>query len=231
MPVFISDSQASRLRKVVKRYRSKVKLGKPWTKWTDDDLLRKVLAQVVVIGRSDPGKRLQYDPKIARKVSVRKLSGYPSLSVLQKYLHELFAQLGVRFSLGSTWKKDWKAAASARNFKVLMDAGGPTRFFRGIASFKSENERIAVLQKALKRYGNKSARDTLIELRLAEDSMALDTRIFGVLKKVGVKVSPDDIYKQIETELREKVAERLGIRAALLDRILFKKYKDILGQL
>jgi hypothetical protein len=71
----------------------------------------------------------------------------------------------------------------------------------------------------------------LIELRLAEDCMALDTRIFGVLKKVGVRISPDDIYKQIERELREKVAEPLGIRTALLDRILFKKYDDILKQL
>jgi len=57
--------------------------------------------------------------------------------------------------------------------------------------------------------------------------MALDTRIFGVLKKVGVKVSPDDIYMQIERELRVKVAKPLGIPAALLDRVLFGKYKDI----
>jgi hypothetical protein len=57
--------------------------------------------------------------------------------------------------------------------------------------------------------------------------MALDARIFGVLKKVGVRVSPDDIYRQVERELREKVAEPLGIRAALLDRILFGRYEDI----
>jgi len=61
--------------------------------------------------------------------------------------------------------------------------------------------------------------------------MALDARIFGVLKKVRVKVSPDAIYKQIEKELREKVAEPLNIKAALLDRILFRKYADILKRL
>jgi len=227
MPAFISKSQAALLRKIVKRHKAGVKLGKPWDKWTDDALLRKVFVQVVVIGRAEPGERLQHDPKIARKVSVKKLSGFRNDAALQKYLHKLFANLGVRYSQGSSWKNDWKAKASARNFDVLMNAGGPTEFFRDIANRKSEEEKIAALRKALKRYGPKSARDTLIELRLAENCMALDTRIFGVLKKVGVKVSPDDIYMQIERELRVKVAKPLGIPAALLDRVLFGKYKDI----
>jgi hypothetical protein len=230
MPAFLSDSQATRLRKAVKRYKGKVKLRKPWTKWTDEELLRKVLGQVVVIGRAAPGERLQHDRKIASKVSVRKLRGFRNGAALQRYLHKLFAKLKVRY-VGNNWKKDWKAEASVRNFRTLMAAGGPSQFFRDVASRKSEEERIEALQKALKRYGNKGARDTLIELRLAENCMALDTRIFGVLKKVGVKVSPDDIYKQVERELREKVAEPLGIQAALLDRILFRKYDEILKQL
>ncbi len=61
--------------------------------------------------------------------------------------------------------------------------------------------------------------------------MALDARIFGVLKKVGVRASPDDIYLQVEKELRERVAKPLGISAALLDRILFRRYDEILRQL
>jgi hypothetical protein len=46
-----------------------------------------------------------------------------------------------------------------------------------------------------------------------------------------VRVGPEDIYKQIEKELREKVAAPLRISGALLDRILFRKYDDILGEL
>jgi len=57
--------------------------------------------------------------------------------------------------------------------------------------------------------------------------MALDTRIFGVLKKVGVKVSPDDIYRQIERELIHRVAKPLGLSGAQLDRILFQNYDCI----
>jgi hypothetical protein len=186
---------------------------------------------VVVIGRAEPGERLQHDPRIARKVSIRKLRSLQSDAARQKYLHEVFVKLEARFSHGSTWRKDWKAEASVRNFKILRDAGGPKKFFQTIASCRTEEERIEALQGALKRYGNKGARDTLIELRLAENCMALDARIFGVLKKVGVRIGPDDIYKQVERELREKVAEPLGIQAALLDRILFGKYEDILRRL
>jgi hypothetical protein len=231
MLAFISESQATRLRKAVRRNKSQVKLGKPWNKRTDDALWRKVLGQIVVIGRAEPGERLQNDRKIARKVSVRKLNGFQNDAALRRYLHELFVKLKVRY-VGSNWKKDWKAAASARNFRVLMAAGGPRQFFlKHIANCTTEKERIETLRKDLKGYGNKSARDTLIELRLAENCMALDTRIFGVLKKVGVKVSPDDIYQQVERELIRKVAKPLGISGALLDRVLFQKYDQILNQM
>ncbi len=230
MPTFLFATQAARLRTAVKRYKNKVKLGKPLEKWSDEELWRKVLGQVVVIGRAEPGERLQHDPRIARTVTTRKLKGFRSDVAMRKYLHRVFVELGVRY-VGRSWKNDWKAAASVRNFKTLMAEGGPIQFFRKrIASRGTEEERIEALQGALKRYGNKSARDTLIELRLAENCMALDARIYGVLKKVGVRVSPDDIYRQVERELREKVAKPLGIPAALLDRILFGKYQDILSR-
>ena len=231
MQAFISESQAARLRRVVKGYRTAVKLRRPWNKLTDDELWKKVLCQVVVIGRAEPGDRIRQDSKIAHEISVKKLSRFKSDAELQRYLHELFVKLQVRY-VGSNWKKDWKAKASVRNFRILMAAGGPKQFFqKRIASCRTEEKKIGALRGTLKGYGNKSARDTLIELRLAENCMALDARIFGVLKKVRVRVSPDDIYEQIEKELREKVAEPLNIKAALLDRILFRKYADILKRL
>jgi len=87
------------------------------------------------------------------------------------------------------------------------------------------------LQDSLKYYGNKGARDTLIELRLAENCMALDARIYGVLERVGVKVRPDDIFGYIENDLIQKIAKPLGVSGAPLDRILFQNYKAILKQL
>ena len=99
------------------------------------------------------------------------------------------------------------------------------------AKYKTELERIEELRKSLQFYGNKGSRDTLIELRLAENCMALDVRIFGVLEGVGVKVSPDDIFRYVEEELIRKVARPLGITGGQLDRILFKNYNELLQDL
>jgi hypothetical protein len=104
-------------------------------------------------------------------------------------------------------------------------------FFRKIAELETESERIEKLQESLKYYGDKRSRDTLIELRLAENCMALDGRIYGVLEGAGVKVSPDDIFRYVENELIQKVAKPLGVSGGELDRILFKNYDHILKTL
>lgn len=121
-----------------------------------------------------------------------------------------------------------KARAGTKNFRTLIKAGGPRKFFEKVANYQTEDERIAALQGSLKFYGSKGSRDTLIELRLAENCMALDVRIFRVLERVGVKISPENIYRQVEKELIRKVAKPLGISGAQLDRILFGKYREIL---
>ena len=132
--------------------------------------------------------------------------------------------------MGSDWKSDRKSAAAVRNFRKLTVRDTPKKFFDRVAKCRSEDEKIAMLQRELVFFGNKSARDSLIELRLAENVMALDARIYGVLRKVGVRLSPDDIYRQIEKELIQKVAAPLGMTGALLDRVFFRNYDQILKQ-
>jgi hypothetical protein len=67
----------------------------------------------------------------------------------------------------------------------------------------------------------------LSEHCLATDCMALDVRIFRILERVGLKVSPADIFEQLERELVRKVAKPLGLSGAQLDRILFGQYSKI----
>jgi thermostable 8-oxoguanine DNA glycosylase len=60
--------------------------------------------------------------------------------------------------------------------------------------------------------------------------LALDSRILGLLKEVGVKIRKGSLnrnYEKIEEELIEKVAKPLGISGGQLDRILFKNAGDI----
>jgi len=227
MLAFLSAKQASALRKMVRPFRHKGRLGKPWTGRTQDELWRRVLSQIVVVGRAEPGYRLQHDRKIARQLTIRKLRAFKTEAELRKHLHQIFVSIGVRYA-GESWRTDKKALAGTRNFHVLQEAGGPRRFFHAIASLKTEKERIAALQGSLSFYGDKGSRDTLIELRLASDCMALDVRIFQILKRVGLRVSPTDIYEQLEKELVSKVAKPLGLSGAQLDRILFGQYSKIL---
>jgi len=230
MMEFLSASQAGRLQEVAKRFKGKLKPVKPWNKWTDEELWRKVLGQIAVVGRAGPGERLQHDLKIREKVSIKRLNRFRTDTELQKHLHDVFVRLGVRF-VGRNWRYDKKAAAAVKNFRVLMSKGGPKQFFQEIDKCGTESERIEQLQKSLKYYGDKGSRDTAIELGLAENCMALDARIYGVLKGVGVDVSPENIFRSIESELIQKVATPLGISGGQLDRILFQNYQKILKAL
>jgi hypothetical protein len=225
------------LRKAAKRFKGKVKVGKPWNKWTDEELWLKVLGQIAVVGRAEPGERLQHDPKIGRKVSIGKLNGFHSDAALQKYLHEFLVGIAARYvSKKKGWEKDRKARAGVYNFRALMKAGGPKKFFRQVAALPTEKKRIQFLnnRETLQYYGKKGSRDTLIELRLARKCLALDARILGLLKKVGVEIkrgSLDRNYEKIEGELIRKVAKPLGISGGQLDRMLFKNYDRLLEDL
>jgi hypothetical protein len=198
-------------------------------------LWRTVLSQIVVVGSAAPGERLQREPNMAMKVAIRRLKKCHSDAALQKYLHEFLAMLGTRYvSKKKGWEKDKKARAAVCNFRALMKAGGPRKFFKRVAAFPTEQERIQFLsnRETFQYYGKKGARDTLIELGLAKECLALDARILGLLEKVGVEIkrgSLDRDYERIEGELIAKVAKPLGISGARLDRVLFQYNKQIVG--
>jgi hypothetical protein len=128
--------------------------------------------------------------------------------------------------------RNHKVDAAVHNFNALDRAGGPWQFFEHVAALPTEECRIQLLSdsETFQYYGKKGARDTLIEFGLAKECLALDSRILGLLKEVGVKVRKGSLnrnYEKIEEELIEKVAEPLHISGGQLDRILFKNAGDI----
>jgi len=238
MSQILNDQKARVLQKLVVRYRDHAGPADAWKRKTPDQLWLKVLSQIVVVGDAGAGYELERNRRIQKKVSLAKLKKFRSDEALQRHLHQVLGEIGARYVSQSKgdWKKDRKAAAAAHNFRVLMEAGGPRRFFEQVAALDSEHERIRFLRKGqkpqrLKYYGKKGARDTLIELGLAENCMALDARIQRLLKKLGVKIkgSIDRNYEDIERELIERVAKPCGISGGKLDRILFQNYRDILA--
>jgi hypothetical protein len=147
MPTFLSSPQAAHLRQIARSYKSRIRLGKPWNQRSEDDLWRKVLGQIVVIGRAEPGERIQHDPKVKILVSIKRLQRFKTDAELQKYLHRLFVKLGVRY-VGSNWRKDGKARAAARNFRKMIKEGGPKRFFDRIADLEPEEKGLRNCRRA-----------------------------------------------------------------------------------
>ena len=68
---------------------------------------------------------------------------------------------------------------------------------------------------------------------LAENCIALDSRIQGLLAELGVKVrvQTEREYEELEQDLIRKVAEPLKLSGAELDRILFTNFDPMLADI
>lgn len=226
----LTRPQAARLRAISRRY--KPRMGKSWRHLTPDELWLKVLAQIIVVGNSAPADTLERSEAFKKELAFSRLKRLNPRRRRQ-VIHSVLWAIGTRYVGENT--KNAKIDAALENFKTLDVAGGPKKFFEQLAT-RPEKERIQFLSNGntLKYYGKKGARDTLIELGLAKNCLALDARILGLLGKVGAeikKVSLNRNYEKIETELIEKVAKHLRLSGGQLDRILFQNYGDIVARL
>jgi hypothetical protein len=221
----LTDRQAAKLCALVARYKHRGTLGRSWKGRSPDELWLKVLAQIVVVGNAGPGYIVQDSSEAKKQPSLTRLRSYRGDLALRRHIHEILRLIGTRY-VGKHLRTDKKSVAAVHNFRVLMKAGGPRRFFRKLAAVRSEAARIDFLRKHFRFYQEKSARDTLIELGLAKNCLALDARIAGLLGKFGAR-APQPLgrhYEQIERELIARVARPLGLSGAQLDRILFQNY-------
>jgi hypothetical protein len=190
------------------------------------------LAQIVVVGNAGPGYIVQDSAEAKKQLSLTRLRSFRGDMALRRHIHQILRLIGTRY-VGKSLRKDRKSVAAVHNFRALMKAGGPKQFFKKLAALRSETARITLL-KQFKFYQEKGARDTLIELGLAKNCLALDARIATLLGKLGARV-PKRLgrqhYKAIETELIARVATRCGLSGAQLDRILFQNYDLIRADL
>lgn len=227
----LTKPQAAQLREIVSHYTSERVVS--WKHRDKDWLWLRVLSQIVVAGNAAPGETLLNSPAVKERLAFARLR---RLRPRQRrhLLHCVLQAIGTRYVGKKTPNR--KVDAAVHNFSALDKAGGPRQFFKQVAALPTEKERIQFLnnRKTLQYYGKKGARDTLIELGLAKRCLALDARILGLLKKVGVEVKRGSLgrnYEKIEDELIEKVAEPSGLSGGQLDRILFRNYGDVMVRL
>jgi len=228
-----TSAQSRLLKELVNRYKARVEPPRSWKQRTPDELWRRVLAQIIVVGNAAPGYLLERSGGAKEAVAVRRLNRYGrNRPRLQKHLHHVLRILGTRY-VGKDWRRDRKSQAAAENYLILRNIGGPKRFFAGVASLGDQEKRLRFLASRLKYYGSKGARDTLIELKLATDCMALDSRIVRLVTEVGVRLprALGKDYDNIERALILEIARPCGLTGAQLDRVLFQNYDAILTDL
>ena len=208
-------------------------MGMSWKRRTPDQLWLRTLSQVVVAGNAAPAEMLGRSEAVKEKLAFSRLK---RLRPPQRrhILHCVLQAIGTRYVGDKT--PNLKIDAAVHNFNALVKAGGPRQFFKQVAVLSTEKERIQFLsnRKTFQYYGKKGSRDILIEFGLAKKCLALDGRILGLLKKLGVKIKRGSLhrnYEQLEQELIENVAEPSGLSGGELDRILFQNSGDIMVRL
>ncbi len=207
-------------------------MGQSWEqrRRNKDELWIRVLSQIVVAGNAAPGETLLSSPAVIEKLAFNRLKKLTPRLRRQR-IHQVLLAIGTRFVGKKT--KNHKIDAAVYNFNQLDKAGGPVRFFADVAAKGDTEGKVKYLSKTLKFYKKKGCRDTLIELRLADDCIALDQRLMNILERVGVKLqgSLNQNYEDVERELTKRVAKRNKLSGGQLDRVLFRNYSDIMVRL
>jgi hypothetical protein len=230
----LTTAQAAKLRRIIGRY--KPKMGESWKHRSDDQLWLRVLSQIVVAGNAAPGDVLRTSQAVREKLGFSQLKRL-SPTARSKRIHIVLRAIGTRY-VGKNSGKNKKVKAAIRNFQALLEAGGPRQFFERVNSFENIGEKMGFLSQNLSYYKKKGTRDTLIDLGLATNCIALDQRLMQILQCVRAKVPLsidkhyiDRHYEEIERELICRVATPCHLSGGELDHILFQNYGDIMVRL
>ena len=231
----VSKQAVTNLKKIVKKYKDEIDLPKvgKWKKMSDNDIWTAIVIQVVVVGGSAPRVKVKellssqenwYEHLL--KLSPRKR---------RTEIHNILLSAGVRYvseSVGGYRKTD----ALVKNLALLESLESPKIYLKRISKISDEAERVSAIIKDMSYIKNKGARDFLIGVGLIENAIAFDVRVKKVLELCGIEL-PNNLandksaYKELETELIEKVCRPLEVSGSVLDRILYQKNKEIVDSL
>jgi hypothetical protein len=119
---------------MVRRYKNKVNPRIRWDEWSNDNLWKKVLVQIVVVGGARAGTTLEKSVVASQRVSWERLRRLGNAD-LEKELHVVMRAVRTRYvGNWSTRKRtNNKVKCAARNLRILEELGGPSKFFSKVA--------------------------------------------------------------------------------------------------
>lgn len=219
------------LQRLIETYADSIELPPDgrWSDMTDCQIWLAFVVQVSVVGSAASGDRVAqgmapheawYESLVAMNPEQRRAS-----------IHEVLRTHGVRYAMEDA-RACRKTGALVKNLATLIQHGGPRAYIERLARWPDERARVSVLIREMAFIKNKGARDLLIGLGLLKDALAFDTRVLKVLATLGAQL-PDDVasnsesYGHLEAEIIERVCRPAGITGAMLDRIMFQRYAEI----
>ncbi len=217
------------LRRIVVQYRAKTKPHYPspngWRRLRDDDVWRRVVSQVSVVGSAASGERLLSSREAMAALRYSRLVRLGTAARARE-IHRRLRTHGVRYVTprSATCAKTRSLVRNLSFFETFP--GGPAGYICALAALPTEEQRIARVSKDLAFVKLKGARDLLAEIGLAKDVIALDARVLGVLRALGMDVarnvtSSPRSYAKLEALLLREVCAPERVTGVVLDRILF----------
>ena len=232
----ISEEHVLRFEQIKRIFysRTKVPVEDNWRLRTSNEIWFEIVAQVVVVGRSEPWEKLKGDVKLLRKISYENLVRIQDPYELRSVINGVLLSVGTRYASSDVFKSI-KAKALAHNLNVMKRfEEGPKGFMKYLAKFKGPNgdrAKIQFVMDNLMYIKNKGARDLLMELGAVRNAIALDARIQAIFKKIGIKMPENlsnyKIYQQIEDDILNKICCPLKLLGVEFDRMLYQNYQEI----
>lgn len=234
----VAAEHLRRFQRIKSLFLSKTKVPQEgnWRDKSNNDIWLEIVAEIVVIGRSEPWDRLKARTDLKSRIAWENLLEIGSQEELRRIINQVLLAVSTRYASNDV-SKSVKAKALAYNFNVLKGfEDGPRGFLTKLSELKgsdADNSRIKAVMNTLMYIKNKGARDLLMELGLIRNAIALDVRIQTILQKVGIEVLKDfqnnsKLYDEIENDILTKICTPLGISGVEFDRMLYQNYEDIM---
>ncbi len=223
----VNPAQLDTFRRIRGMYpKAKLPGRNAWRHKSDNEVWLQVMSQIVVVGRAAPAERLR-ERTIRSRIAWGKVR-LMTQSQARKAIWTVLREIRARYA-GRDPGTCRKTAALIRNLQFFKAyPGGPKAFIRDVATLKgTSQEKIDFVAQRLSYIKNKGARDFLTTgFGLVKDHIALDARVRGVLKLVGVKIptpalSSPLLYAEVERDLVKQVCRPLGMSGAEFDQLLF----------
>lgn len=221
--VEVTDEDKRKIRCIVKNLKSTTCLPQCgiWKDMSSEQLWEKIVQQFCVIQGTrewDELRRRDYD--YGEFMDGMKLSNLVKKENRVEFLQRLFRKYRPH-----RWTKKIPRIIDKflSNEEVLRE--GRLVLFDKLGSCGTEDDARDILIRKCYGFGMKSVSDLMIEIGMAKNLIAFDSRIVGLFRShfdLNIEaIQSNALYRNIEKKLRE-VCEEIVIPLSLLDRILFR---------